>query len=86
MPNRRLKVSTWEKSLILRKRRAWEVGELVAFLNRQGATTKPFTEEAYASWENGTAKAPKETAARIDDLLTLELYRTQSQRILDGSA
>jgi hypothetical protein len=84
MPNKHLKVSTWEKSLILRKRRAWEVRELVAFLNRQGATKKPVTEEAYASWETGTFKAPKEMAARIDDLLTLELYRTQPQIILDG--
>ncbi|MDB6034085.1 MAG: hypothetical protein JWM16_4423 [Verrucomicrobiales bacterium] len=78
MPNRNLKVSTWEKSFILRKRRGWEVGELVAFLNRKGVTQTSISVEAYALWENGAAKAPQKTAARIDDLITLELYRTQS--------
>lgn len=77
MPDKNLKVTTWEKSFILRKRRGWEVAELVSFLNVKGVTKKPLTIELYSAWENGTAKAPKETTERIDDLITLELYRTQ---------
>jgi hypothetical protein len=55
-----------------------ELEELVTFLNRKGVTRKSITVEAYVAWENGTVKAPKDTTERIDDLVTLELYRTQS--------
>ncbi|MDB6034010.1 MAG: hypothetical protein JWM16_4348 [Verrucomicrobiales bacterium] len=73
-------VTTWEKTLLLRKRLNWTRAELVAFLNKKRVLPIAIKEKAYSSWENGTARAPKEAEERIDDVITMELYRTQKNK------
>lgn len=71
------KVSTWEKAMILRRRKGWSPGAMVAFLNAKRVIPQPITEKNYKAWEGGSVNAPKETEERIDDVIAIELYRTQ---------